>query len=76
MRQDKVAPSEVAKANGAKTKIKISFRSQGDRPVNIFAHDIFHGGGHANAAGGEYYGKLEDAVKLFLENYPKYLKKD
>ena len=76
MRQDKVAPCELAQANGAKTKIKISFRSQGDRPVNIFARDIFNGGGHVNAAGGEYYGKLEDAVKLFLENYPKYLKKD
>jgi len=53
-------------------KIKLSFRSQGDRPVNTFASDIYNGGGHKNAAGGEYYGPLTDAVKLFLENYEQY----
>lgn len=53
-------------------KIKLSFRSKGDRPVNTFAHDIYNGGGHKNAAGGEFYGSLEDAVKLFLNNYEKY----
>ena len=55
-------------------KIKLSFRSQGDRPINHFAHDIYNGGGHKNAAGGEYYGSLKDAVRLFLENYEKYCK--
>lgn len=53
-------------------KIKLSFRSQGDRPINHFAQDIYNGGGHKNAAGGEYYGSLKDAVRLFLENYEKY----
>jgi len=53
-------------------KIKLSFRSKGDRPVNTFASDIYNGGGHKNAAGGEYYGPLTDAVKLFLENYEQY----
>lgn len=53
-------------------KIKLSFRSQGDRPVNTFAADIFNGGGHKNAAGGEHYGTLREAVNLFLDNYPKY----
>ncbi len=52
-------------------KIKISFRSQGDRPVNEFAQDYFNGGGHKNAAGGEFYGKLEDAVNLFEQNFRK-----
>ena len=72
MREDKVNPTEVALANGSKTKIKISLRSQGDRPVNIFAKDIFGGGGHANASGGEYYGPLPEAVQKFLENYQQY----
>ncbi|MCQ2339857.1 MAG: DHH family phosphoesterase [Paludibacteraceae bacterium] len=55
-------------------KIKLSFRSQGDRPVNTFAADIFNGGGHKNAAGGEHYGTLREAVHLFLNNYEKYCK--
>lgn len=76
MREDKVNPSEVSLAHGSKTKIKISLRSQGDRPVNVFAHEIFGGGGHANASGGEYYGGIVEAVQRFLDNYPKYFKKE
>lgn len=76
MREDKVNPSEVSLAHGSKTKIKISLRSQGDRPVNVFAHEIFGGGGHANASGGEYYGGIAEAVQRFLDNYPKYFKKE
>ena len=56
-------------------KIKISLRSQGDRPVNIMAADLFNGGGHKNASGGEFYGKLEDAVALFEKNFQKYFDK-
>lgn len=74
MREDKATPDEMAKNGGIKTKIKLSFRSQGDRPVNIFAKEIFNGGGHANASGGEFYGNLQDAIQLFLDNYQKYLK--
>ena len=72
MREDKVNPSEVGLAGGSKNKIKISLRSQGDRPVNVFAKDIFGGGGHANASGGEYYGPLPEAVQRFLDNYQDY----
>ena len=39
-----------------------------------FASEVFNGGGHANAAGGEYYGPLAEAVQLFLDNYAKYFK--
>ena len=74
MREDKATPDEMEKNGGIKTKIKLSFRSQGDRPVNVFASEIFNGGGHANAAGGEYYGPLAEAVQLFLDNYAKYFK--
>jgi phosphoesterase RecJ-like protein len=72
MREDKATPDEMEKNGGIKTKIKISFRSQGDRPVNIFAKEIFNGGGHANASGGEHYGPLQEAVQLFLDNYSRY----
>ena len=74
MREDKATPDEMEKNGGIKTKIKLSFRSQGDRPVNVFASEVFNGGGHANAAGGEYYGTLAEAVQLFLDNYAKYFK--
>jgi len=45
--------------------IKISLRSTGSFPCNIFAARYFNGGGHLNASGGEYYGSLKDAVKVF-----------
>ena len=47
--------------------IKISFRSQGDFDVNLFARDHFNGGGHKNAAGGRYYGPMSEAVAKFEE---------
>jgi nanoRNase/pAp phosphatase (c-di-AMP/oligoRNAs hydrolase) len=50
--------------------IKISFRSQGNFDVNLFAREYFEGGGHCNAAGGksrtsmaETIDKFEDLVK-------------
>ncbi len=46
--------------------IKVSTRSKGDFAVNRICEKYFNGGGHKNAAGGEYYGTLEDAVSLFL----------
>ena len=69
MREDK----EVMQDDSKRTKIKLSFRSQGEeRPVNTMAHELFNGGGHTNAAGGEYYGPLKEAEALFVENYAKY----
>ncbi|MDR0542181.1 MAG: bifunctional oligoribonuclease/PAP phosphatase NrnA [Dysgonamonadaceae bacterium] len=52
--------------------VKISLRSKGDFPANQFAAEIFDGGGHLNASGGEFYGRLEEAVALFEEALPKY----
>jgi phosphoesterase RecJ-like protein len=45
--------------------VKISMRSQGDFDVNRICVDYFNGGGHLNAAGGEFYAPLENAVALF-----------
>ena len=66
---------ERAKPGTPKSRIRISFRSQGDRPVNIWASEVFHGGGHANASGGELFGTIDQAVKLFEQTYSNYLKK-
>lgn len=66
---------ERAKPGTPKSRIRISFRSQGDRPVNIWASEVFHGGGHMNASGGEFFGSVDQAVRLFEQTYTKYLKK-
>lgn len=52
-------------------KIKISFRSQGSFPVNMLSSKLFNGGGHLNAAGAEYYGTLEDALKIIEDALPE-----
>ncbi len=43
-------------------KIRMSFRSKGDDPVNHIASEHFEGGGHANAAGGTSYLSLDATV--------------
>jgi len=45
--------------------IKMSFRSVGNFPCNQFSSIYFHGGGHNNASGGEFYGSLPDAIVAF-----------
>lgn len=53
-------------------KIKISFRSRGTFPANKVASELFNGGGHLNAAGGEFYGKMDDALRILEASLPKY----
>lgn len=73
MREDKIPPHQKAEAGDAKVKSKISFRSQGDRPVNILAREVFRGGGHMNASGGEFFGNVDEAAKKFIEIMPQYM---
>ena len=47
--------------------IKLSFRSVGDVPCNRFSSDFFNGGGHMNAAGGEFRGTLDEAVQRLMK---------
>lgn len=58
--------------------VKVSMRSTGNFPVNKLCSDHFGGGGHLNAAGGEFYGTLDQAADLFRsllkENKEKYIK--
>ncbi len=46
-------------------RIKVSCRSQGDFSVSDICARYFNGGGHANAAGGEFFGTLEEAEAVF-----------
>ncbi len=55
-----------------KEYVKISLRSQGDFAVNTIAAEHFGGGGHLNAAGGEFYGTLDEAIAKFREILPLY----
>jgi phosphoesterase RecJ-like protein len=52
--------------------IKLSLRSQGTFPANKVAADLFNGGGHLNAAGGESYLTLEESIKKFEDALPNY----
>lgn len=57
--------------------VKISARSCENFPVSEICKDLYGGGGHIQAAGGEFHGDLEECKKIFLENinkYDKYLK--
>lgn len=55
-------------------EVKISFRSKGrNHPVNQLANAHFSGGGHANASGGKFDGKLEDAIVRFKQILPQYV---
>jgi phosphoesterase RecJ-like protein len=57
--------------------VKVSMRSNGNFPVNKVCKEYFGGGGHLNAAGGEFRGTLEEAMNLFAsivdENKKRYI---
>lgn len=55
-------------------RIKVSFRSRGDFPVNRVASDHFQGGGHTNAAGGDSFLTLEETLRHFESLLPHYAK--
>ena len=60
--------------------VKVSMRSKGDFPVNRLCNEYFGGGGHLNAAGGEFTGTLEECASLFRslleQNKEKYIDKN
>lgn len=57
-----------------KDRIKVSFRSRGNFPVNQVAADHFHGGGHINAAGGDSFDPMEATLAKFVALLPEYSK--
>ena len=59
--------------------IKVSCRSEGDIPVNILCTEYYGGGGHKNAAGGEFKGTMDEALTIFdkaMTEFTKYLPSD
>jgi len=52
--------------------IKASFRSKGDFAVNEVSEKYFNGGGHRNAAGGELYASLQEALTQFENLLPEF----
>lgn len=55
--------SAVIKEKG--NAIRLSLRSSGEVPVNLWAKEYFAGGGHKNAAGGTSYLTLEETISQF-----------
>ena len=53
--------------------IRVSLRSVDDFPCNEMAAEFFGGGGHKNAAGGEVWGTMDDAVAIAKKAVQKYL---
>jgi phosphoesterase RecJ-like protein len=55
-----------------KDRIRLSFRSKGNFPVNQIAREYFKGGGHMNAAGGDSFESMDNTIlslKTALEQY-------
>lgn len=50
--------------------IKVSMRSVGNFPCDEICSKYFNGGGHMNAAGGEFSGSMEQAVEVFKSILP------
>ena len=46
-------------------------QSLADFPVDRLCREYFGGGGHLNAAGGEFRGTMEEAVRIFREALPR-----
>lgn len=52
--------------------VKVSMRSVGDFPVDKICAEQFGGGGHKNAAGGDFHGTLSQAIDRVLDVMPLY----
>lgn len=52
--------------------IRISARSAYDYPVSEICSELFGGGGHRMAAGGEFKGTLEEARQLLIDNLHRF----
>jgi len=66
----------VAFLREGKDYVKVSCRSEGEIPVNRLCSDFYGGGGHKNAAGGEFHGSMKDAVDIFqkaMDEFEKYI---
>ena len=53
--------------------IRVSLRSVDDFPCNEMSAEFFGGGGHKNAAGGEIWGTMDEALALVKKAVQKYM---
>lgn len=56
--------------------IKVSTRSIDDFPVNLLCEKYFNGGGHRQAAGGKFFGSMEECIALcesVMDEFDRYL---
>ncbi len=53
-------------------RIKMSFRSKKTFPANKFASEYFNGGGHLNAAGGHFFGSMQETIDEMNKALKKY----
>jgi len=54
-------------------RIRVSLRSKGEFSVNEFARAHFNGGGHRNAAGGDIFMNMTEALTWFESLLPSYI---
>lgn len=52
--------------------VKVSMRSKGRFPVNVVCERLFGGGGHLNAAGGEFTGTAAEALDVILASLDEF----
>lgn len=52
--------------------VKVSARSCNDYPVSEICKRLYGGGGHIQAAGGEFHGSLEECRRLFIDNLSEF----
>lgn len=52
--------------------IKVSARSCDGFPVSEICKELYGGGGHLQAAGGEFYGSLEECRRILVDSMSKY----
>lgn len=55
--------------------VKLSLRSHNGIPINLYSEEFFSGGGHPNAAGGEWYGTLNQAIERLRATLPGFVNK-
>lgn len=53
-------------------RIRVSLRSKGDFSVNEVARKYMNGGGHRNAAGGDIFLPMKEALEMFENILPEY----
>lgn len=52
--------------------VRVSMRSLGNFPVNKICSELFGGGGHRQAAGGDYHGPIDEAVEFLASKMKDY----